>query len=205
MDRFVATVSKHWCLVPLATSRRSKIKSKTIVLNRFGTAKKTYINEDFKMTSSEQTTHSNSNSPKQLTLRWWPAAVLVVAMVLIRKLPDLFESPSLGIFMLGFMGPAGLGILILLWWVVASRASWQEKIIGFVAVSMIGFVASSLCHFTMQGMSVMIFQIPFGFGAFAVPLILLANQPSLRLPVALISSVIGFGYWDEWHLIDVKT
>jgi outer membrane protein assembly factor BamB len=148
------------------------------------------------MTSSEQTIHSNTNSPKQLALRWWPAAVLVVAMVLLRKLPDLFESPSLGIFMLGFMGPAGLGILILLWWVVASRASWQEKIIGFVAVSLIGFVASSLCHFSMQGMSVMIFQIPFGFAAFAIPLILLANQPSLRLPVALISSVIGFGYWD---------
>jgi len=98
-------------------------------------------------------------------------------MVLLRKLPDLFEAPSLGVYMLGFMGPAGLGMLILLWWVVASRASWKEKIIGFVAVSIIGLVTSLLCHFTMQGMSVMIFLIPYGFAAVAVPLIVLANQP----------------------------
>jgi len=148
------------------------------------------------MVSSEQVTAPKSSRPNLQSLRWWPAAVLVVAMVLLRKLPDLFEAPSLGVFMLGFMGPAGLGMLILLWWVVASRASWKEKIIGFVAVSIIGLVTSLLCHFTMQGMSVMIFLIPYGFAAFAVPLIVLANQPALRLPVALISSVIGFGYWD---------
>ena len=148
------------------------------------------------MTSSEQATHPNTNSPKQLALRWWPAAVLVVAMVLLRKLPDLFESPSLEVYMLGFMGPAALGILILLWWLVASRASWREKITGFVAVAIIGFVTCSLCHFTMLDMNVPIFQIPFGLGAFAVPLILLANKPTLRLPMALISSLIGFGYWD---------
>jgi len=148
------------------------------------------------MTSSEQVNAPKSGNPNLQSLRWWPAAILVVAMVLLRKLPDLFEAPSLGVYMLGFMGPAGLGILILLWWVVASRASWKEKLIGFVAVSIIGLVTSLLCHFTMQGMSVMIFLIPYGFAAFAVPLIVLANQPALRLPVALISSVIGFGYWD---------
>ena len=148
------------------------------------------------MISYEQVIAPKSSSSHLPSLRWWPAAILVVGMVLLRKLPDLFEAPSLGVFMLGFMGPAGLGMLILIWWVVASRATWKEKIIGFVAVSMIGLVTSSLCHFTMQGMSVMIFLIPYGFAAFAVPLIVLANQPSLRLPVALISSVIGFGYWD---------
>ncbi|HUP78275.1 MAG TPA: PQQ-binding-like beta-propeller repeat protein, partial [Pirellula sp.] len=94
------------------------------------------------------------------------------------------------------MGPAGLGLLIMLWWLFASRAHWKEKLIGLVAVAIIGFVAITLCHFTMQGMSVVIFLIPYGTAAFAIPLILFANRPSIRLPVALVSAVIGFGYWD---------
>lgn len=130
------------------------------------------------------------------SLRVWPAALLVVAMVLIRKLPDTMESPSLPVFMLGFMGPAGIGALVMLWWLFASRASWKEKLIGFVAVSLIGIVTTFLAHFTMQGMGIMIFLIPFGMAAFAIPLILLGSRPAIRLPIALVSSLIGFGYWD---------
>lgn len=130
------------------------------------------------------------------SLRVWPAALLVVAMVLIRKLPDTMESPSLPVFMLGFMGPAGIGALVMLWWLFASRASWKEKLIGFVAVSFIGIVSTFLAHFTMQGMGIMIFLIPFGMAAFAIPLILLGSRPAIRLPIALVSSLIGFGYWD---------
>ena len=148
------------------------------------------------MAASEQVNRPLAKCLVHRTLRWWPAAFLVVAMVLLRKLPDTMEAPSLPVFMLGFMGPAGLGLLIMLWWLFASRAHWKEKLIGFVAVAIIGFVAISLCHFTMQGMSVVIFLIPFGTAAFAIPLILFANRPSIRLPVALISAVIGFGYWD---------
>ena len=130
------------------------------------------------------------------SLRVWPAVLLVVAMVLIRKLPDTMESPSLPVFMLGFMGPAGIGALVMLWWLFASRASWKEKLIGFVAVSLIGVVTTFLAHFTMQGMGIMIFLIPFGMAAFAIPLILLGSRPAIRLPIALVSSLIGFGYWD---------
>lgn len=130
------------------------------------------------------------------TLRWWPAAFLVVSMVVLRKLPDTMESPSLPVFMAGFMGPAILGILILGWWVFASRAGWKEKLIGAVAVSALGVAASALCHFTMKEMGVMIFVIPYGMAAFAIPLILLANRPSVRLPVALLCALVGFGYWD---------
>jgi outer membrane protein assembly factor BamB len=130
------------------------------------------------------------------SLRVWPAALLVIAMVLIRKLPDTMESPSIAVFMLGFMGPAGIGALIMVWWLAASRASWKEKLIGFAAVSVIGVATTLLCHFTMQGMGVIIFMIPFGMGAFAIPLILFGGLSAIRLPIALVSSFIGFGYWD---------
>lgn len=129
-------------------------------------------------------------------LRVWPAALLVIAMVLIRKLPDTMESPSIAVLLLGFMGPAGIGALIMVWWLAASRASWKEKLIGLAAVSVIGVFSILFCHFTMQGMGVIIFLIPFGMAAFAIPLILFGRSPSLRLPLALVSAFIGFGYWD---------
>lgn len=148
------------------------------------------------MSSTEQSKISSHSDAIHKTLRWWPAALLLISMVLLRKLPDLFESPSLGVFMLGFMGPAGLGILVMLWWVFASRANWKEKLIGFFGVAVIAVVSIALDHFSMQDMGVMIFQIPYGTAAFAIPLILLANRPSIRLPIALAGSVLGFGYWD---------
>ena len=148
------------------------------------------------MSSAEQSKMSTVTDTLQKTLRWWPAAMLVIAMVLIRKLPEIFESPGLELLMLGFMGPAALGMLILLWWAFASRANWKEKLIGFFAVAIIGIACIAVSHKSMLGMGSMIFQIPYGTAAFAIPLMLLANRPSIRLPMALIGSVLGFGYWD---------
>ena len=134
------------------------------------------------------------------TLRWWPAAMVVVFMALLRKLPDTMEAPSLPVFMAGFMGPAVLGMFILVWWLFASRASWKEKLIGFLAVGVIGVVASALCHFTMKDMGLMFFVVPYGLAAFAIPLILLANQPALRLPVALLSALSSVVLSDGWTM-----
>ncbi len=64
------------------------------------------------MNSSDQTSGQSNTSPMLHTLRWWPAALLLVAMVLLRKLPDTMEAPSILIFMLGFMGPAALAMLV---------------------------------------------------------------------------------------------
>jgi outer membrane protein assembly factor BamB len=130
------------------------------------------------------------------SLRWWPAALLLIAMVILRMLPGMMESPSIEMFMLGFMGPAVLGLVVLVWWLLASRATWKERIIGFLAVVLFGFVSDLLCHFSLKGMNVGTYLVPVGIAAFALPLILLANRPSLRLPIALLSSFIGFGAWD---------
>ena len=134
--------------------------------------------------------------PIAKTLRWWPAALLILSMVLLRKWPDTMESPSLPVFMAGFMGPAALGIFIAIWWLFASRANLKEKLVGITALVAIAFVAILLCHFTMKDMGIMIFMIPYGTAAFAIPLIFFANQPSIRLPIALVSALVGFGYWD---------
>ncbi len=129
-------------------------------------------------------------------LRWWPAAVLLLAMIIIKLLPAVLESVSMTVLMIGFMGPAGVSLLIMMWWMFASRASVKEKLIGAIGVAALGVVSASLLHFTMKGMSVVLFLIPAGVGLFGLALVVFANRPAVRLSTALICSAVGFGVWD---------
>ena len=45
-------------------------------------------------------------------------------------------------------------------------------------------------------MGVIIQVIPTGIAMFALGLILFARNPRLRVPMALLLSLLGFGYWD---------
>ncbi len=148
------------------------------------------------MSSTIETESSASPTVPRRALRWWPAAVLLLAMVGVRYLPSLWEAPSLPILMFGFMGPAGVGLLILVWWCVASRASWKEKVSGLAGFILIAAIAISLVHFSMRGMNVVISVLPTGIALFAIGLILFFKSPNWRVPVALLLSLIGFGYWD---------
>jgi outer membrane protein assembly factor BamB len=130
------------------------------------------------------------------TLRWWPAAILIAFMAMLRKLPVLFESPDPLVLTIAYMVPTGLAVLLMIWWIGASRASWKEKMLGTIAIATIGLVSVVFSHYTMRSMGLMIFTIPYGILAFAVPLVLLANRPSLRLPVAIVSAAIVFGGCD---------
>ncbi len=92
-------------------------------------------------------------------------------MIAMRLLPRITESVSPIVLMMAFMGPVVLGLLILVWWVLASRASRNEKIIGLFATFGIGLVATLLSHYTMRDMGLMIYVIPYGLAAFAIPLV----------------------------------
>lgn len=130
------------------------------------------------------------------TLRWWPAAMLLAVMAGMKLMLSVFEAPPLPLIMLAFMGPAVVSALILLWWLFASRAAVKEKLIGLFGTVGAALIASLLLHFSMKGMSVVMYLIPSGFALFALMLVLLANRPATRLGVALIASTLGFGVWD---------
>ncbi len=129
------------------------------------------------------------------TFAWWPAAILVVLIAGLPYLTKLFEAPSLPIFMLSFLGPAAFALLVLLWWLTLSRATTKERWIGLAAVLIIATISILLSDTSMTGMGVVISPIPKGALAFAIPLILLAARPDVRLPVALISCAAMFAFW----------
>ncbi|MFN9972195.1 MAG: hypothetical protein ACK58T_20125, partial [Phycisphaerae bacterium] len=121
-------------------------------------------------------------------------------MPLIKYGPLMLEAPPFPLVMAAFMGPGALGAVLFLWWLFASRASLKEKIVGSIGVLLTGTITAFLLHHTMQGMTVVLYQIPAGMGAFAIALGLLARQPKYRLPVAMIAAVIGVGGWDLLQL-----
>jgi len=145
---------------------------------------------------NESTTPPDEIMSASQTLRRWPLAILLAIIVAVPYLPGLIDGPSMLIMVAGFMGPAAVGLLVLVWWLLASRASGKEKVIGFFGVLVIGAVAMAFLHKSMQGMGAIANVVPVGILAFGVPLLIFAASPRYRLPVSLACAVVGFGYWD---------
>ena len=129
-------------------------------------------------------------------LRWWPAVAILLLMAGLKSIPLFMESPPLPVLMLSFMGPGLLALLIPIWWLTASRAPWRERLLGFAGLLIISVVAIAFVHISIRGMGNLLYQIPIGLAAFALPLILLAAVPAVRVPAALLAALIGFGTWD---------
>lgn len=129
-------------------------------------------------------------------LRWWPAFALLAVMLLLRLLPTLSDSPPLPLMMVGVMGPAAVGVLLLPWWLFASRASLREKLVGIVGLLSIAWLSIQLADQSMRGMPTIMHQLPVGVAAFGIGSVLFARRTSLRLPVALLLALVGFGVWD---------
>jgi outer membrane protein assembly factor BamB len=138
----------------------------------------------------------SSATNKTQAIRWWPALLLIMLMFAIRHMPGLVESPTLPMFIAAFMGPAILSGVILLWWLFASRASWKERLIGFFSIVFIAIGTVVVLDKSMRDMNLMFYIIPTGVGLFAAAMILLANQPSRRLPIAVFATLVGFGSWN---------
>ncbi len=131
-----------------------------------------------------------------LPLRWWPAAILLVLMVAARFGPRMLESPPLPVLMISFMGPAALSLAILAWWLFASRANLKEKIIGLVSIAGLAILTTVVAHYSIAGFGTLLYQFPTGIALFAITLILTANQARIRLATAILTSLLGFGFFD---------
>jgi outer membrane protein assembly factor BamB len=84
----------------------------------------------------------------QRPLRLWPGVVIALLMVLTRLAAPLVMSDSSGIALIGSVVGA---LLILLWWLLFSRAPWLERLAA-IAVMAIGLVATyQIIHPSIRG------------------------------------------------------
>ena len=128
-------------------------------------------------------------------LRWWPAAILLLSMFGLRSILWLIESPSLPLMLAAFMGSGAVSVLLLLWWLLASRASGKEKLAVFAGYVAIALVAALTLDHSLRGMPIALFVLPAGTAAFGGGLLMTATQPRVRFPITMLATLIGFGFW----------
>ncbi len=95
------------------------------------------------------TAHPPAGSALRKPLRLWPGVALGVLILVLRYLPPqiaprLFEpDTALNVTLFGFFGALLASVLVLLWWLLFSRAPWVDRLLalGLVAV---GFLAGPL-------------------------------------------------------------
>lgn len=134
---------------------------------------------------------------KYSNLRIWPAILFLAAMIVAKLLPSLVENGPSQIWMSAAFGPLLGALLVLGWWLLASRARWQERLLGLIGLAGTFGLAAVLLHPTMLGPAMLVLTIPMGVGAFAMGAIVLSRiHAPARTGIALLMAFIGFGYTD---------
>jgi outer membrane protein assembly factor BamB len=127
-------------------------------------------------------------------LRTWIPILLIPGMVLARFVPGMVENGPSMIWMASAFGPFLIGLLIMGWWLILSRASWLERVLGLLGLIAIITVVELLADETMRGPLVIVMTIPMAIAAFAVGLIVLGKYLSIRRTGwALLLSLLAAG------------
>ncbi len=108
----------------------------------------------------------------------WPALVLMVMMVLCRYLPRLIEGASSQFWYVPVFFPLLASVLMLIWWLAGSRATWREKLAGFFGFLVAEAVIVLLSHPTMRGLITIYLTVPLGMIGFGLGAYGVRRQPS---------------------------
>ena len=121
-----------------------------------------------------------------VSLRVWPVVPFLIGMVVLRYLPQWIENGTANTWMATAYGPAVCSLLILVWWITASRASQREKWVGFFGVLGIVFTALVFADRSMRGPATTILIIPSALATFAISMVIQRKRmTTARTKVAL--------------------
>jgi len=128
-------------------------------------------------------------------LRIWPVLMLLVGMLGMRSLPFVVADDSIAIWMIAGYGPILCSILMLVWWLAASRATGRERIVGFVGLAVATAAIYLLLHPSMYGVAVLLLTIPMGTAAFGLGAIVCWKSLSVRRTIVIVlATVCGIGF-----------
>ncbi len=116
-------------------------------------------------------------------LRTWIPMVLVPAMGFMRFVPDLVPNGPSMMWMTSSFGPFLIGLLVVLWWLTASRARWFERILGVLGLVGAVGIEQMICHPSMRGPLPIVLTIPMAIAAFAIGTMLFGRMLSVRRTV----------------------
>ncbi len=128
-------------------------------------------------------------------MRIWPALVLVLLIVAARFGPAMVEGGSSNYWMVAVFGPFLACVLMVVWWLAASRATWKERVLGFLGLAAGLGVVVGLAHPTMRGPGTTYLTLPSGMVLFALAAAWRAKRrPLERTTTAVLLAFLGFSY-----------
>jgi len=139
--------------------------------------------------------HGPEPVKKLRPLRLWPALFLIALMIVARFGPAFLEGGLSVYWMVAIFGPLLCCVLMWVWWLTASRATWKERLCGFLGLIGSLVVVLLLVHPTMRGPGTIYLTLPMGMIAFVLGAAALRNRrPATRTGVAVLVALAGFGF-----------
>ena len=134
-------------------------------------------------------------STKHRPLRSWPALLLIGLMIVARFGPACLEGGLSTYWMIAVFGPLLCCLLMVIWWLTASRATWKERLFGFLGLAGSLAVVLMLADSTMRGPGTTYLTLPMGMIAFALGATAMSkHRPARRTGIALLLALAGFGF-----------
>ena len=128
-------------------------------------------------------------------LRTWPALFLVALMIVTRYGPACLEGGASSYWMVAVFGPLLCSLLLVIWWLTASRATWKERVFGFLGLISSLAVTIKLVEPTMRGAGTINLTAPMGMMVFALGATWLRkHRPTMRTGVALLLALASFSF-----------
>jgi outer membrane protein assembly factor BamB len=141
---------------------------------------------------TEQTLHLPEPHPFR-PLSTWPAILLALLMLAARFGPQVSEEGMAKYWMASVFGPLLCSLLLLVWWLAASRATWRERVFGLLGIIAGAAIAVLLAHPTMRGPATTYLTVPMGFFIFAVVTAALRKtSPAIRTGIAVLLTFCAF-------------
>jgi len=128
-------------------------------------------------------------------LRIWPALLLAAIMIIARYGPAYLEGGLSVYWMIAVFGPMLCCLLMLIWWLTTSRATWKERLLGFLGLPGALAIIFALADPTMRGPGMVNITVPMGMIAFALGVAWLrSHRPAVRTGVALLLAFAAFAF-----------
>jgi outer membrane protein assembly factor BamB len=178
--------------VPIGTGT---IRSRLVAIGTRAFQRKNMIDQDSPGAIAGGVPDQRTTPAKVSQLRVWPGMLLVAAIVMARYIPPLLEGGNSRYWMISVFGPLLCCLLVMVWWLSASRATWRERVFGGIALIAAMAITALLVDRSMRGPGITYLTLPMGMMAFVAGAMLLrSRQPAFRTTYSVALAAVGLGF-----------
>lgn len=128
-------------------------------------------------------------------LRIWPAGLLIVLLFVTRFVPAHLSGGMTENWVMALLGPLVSCLLLLIWWLTASRATGKERVFGLIGLITSLAVTVALVDPTLRGTGTGYLTLPMGMVMCALGAILWGkHRPMVRTRSMILLAFSGFGF-----------